>query len=173
MLIRVGFPGHPGVSRNENADIAAKSVVTNVDKQAIARAIPHIDMTRIIKVAVRKECQRYWSSPEHLRNKLREIKPDIEVWKSSFNNSKRTERLTAVLLKNKTKMTFHHESDSRYYKKNHKSVVFQAFIFNRIPIPSRVSYLEGNTSVYPQLPIIFFYNTDARIGHTRFLLTLM
>jgi len=59
-------PGHSVIVGNENADSSAKSA-TRVDRQASTRAIPHTDMTEIIKVAVIKEWQRYWLSPERLR----------------------------------------------------------------------------------------------------------
>jgi len=58
-------PGHSGIVGNENADSSAKSATTSVDKQASTRAIPHTDMTGIIKVTVKKEWQRYWLSSKH------------------------------------------------------------------------------------------------------------
>lgn len=65
--------------------MSAKSAATGVDGKVSTREILNTDIMGIIKATVRKK----WSSPEHQKNKLTEIKPEVDVWKFSFNKKRR------------------------------------------------------------------------------------
>lgn len=71
--------GHSGVTGKENSDTSAKSAAINVDKQATARPCDWSN-----KGCCQKNNGKDVGHPQIIR----EIKPEIEIWKSSFNNSK-------------------------------------------------------------------------------------
>lgn len=63
-------------------------------------------MTGIIKaVDVWKNWHRYWSSPDNQRNNLREIKPGIEKWESSFHKNRKIETSLSKLRMGHTSLT--------------------------------------------------------------------
>ena len=75
--------GHCGIAGNDKADTKVKFASNkNVDELRRIRAIPHTDMTGIVKAAARREWQREWSSAEYHDTKLREVKPEIGNWSS-------------------------------------------------------------------------------------------
>ena len=98
-------PSHSGIAGNEKADESAKNAAVNADRHLALRAIPHTDMTGPIKVSIQSEWQRQWASPHNQGNKLREIKPEIEVWNSSFHKNRRAETLLSRLRIGHTNIT--------------------------------------------------------------------
>lgn len=63
-------------------------------------------MTEIIKAPdVWKNWHRYWSSPDNQRNNLREIKPGIEKWESSFHKNRKIETSLSKLRMGHTSLT--------------------------------------------------------------------
>ena len=98
-------PGHCGIAGNDIADTQAKTASISVDTLRQRRAIPHTDMTCIIKTAVRKKWQREWSSVENQEKQLREVKPEIEYWNSSSNKNRRIETALTRLRIGHTNLT--------------------------------------------------------------------
>ena len=98
-------PGHCGIAGNDKADNKAKSASSNVDILRRVRAIPHTDMTGIVKAAAREEWQRKWSSAEYQDNKLKEVKPEIGYWNSSSNKNRRIETALTRLRIGHTNLT--------------------------------------------------------------------
>ena len=98
-------PGHCGIAGNEKADTKAKFASNSVDECRRIRAIPHTDMTRIVKAAARREWQRKWSSVEYQDNKLREVKAEIGYWSSSSNKNRRIETALTRLRIGHTNLT--------------------------------------------------------------------
>ena len=86
-------------------DSKAKSASNNVDELRRIRAIPHTDMTGIVKAAAREEWQRKWSSAEYQDNKLKEVKPEIGYWNSSSNKNRRIETALTRLRIGHTNLT--------------------------------------------------------------------
>ena len=98
-------PGHCGIAGNDKADNKAKYASSKVDELRRIRAIPHTDMTGIIKTAVRKDWQREWSSAKYKDKQLRELKPEIGYWSSSCNKNRRIETALTRLRIGHTNLT--------------------------------------------------------------------
>ena len=98
-------PGHCGIAGNDKADIQAKSASSSVDALRQLRAIPHTDMTGIIKATAKGEWQREWSSAKYQDKQLREVKPEIKYWSSSCNKNRRVETALTRLRIGHTNLT--------------------------------------------------------------------
>ncbi|MEL6605957.1 MAG: reverse transcriptase domain-containing protein [Cyanobacteria bacterium J06614_10] len=101
-------PSHTDIAGNEKADTAAKEAASLLEPHSW-RAIPHTDMKRPIRKAVREKWKQRWNDldnfPKREGRKLREIKKDVGKWKSSFNSNRRTETVLARLRIGHTNMT--------------------------------------------------------------------
>ena len=97
-------PGH-GVAGNEKADTVAKEAATDENIQTLGRAVPHTDMKRPIKEAIRRGWQDKWLSLDREGRKLRERKHDVGEWKSSYNKYRRIETILSRLRIGHTNIT--------------------------------------------------------------------
>ena len=97
-------PGHVDIAGNEKADAAAKDAALTLTQEP-PRAIPHTDMKRTVREAVFKKWQEQWNSLDQEGRKLREIKKNVEKWKSSLNKSRRIETALSRLRVGHTNIT--------------------------------------------------------------------
>ena len=98
-------PGHVGVAGNEKADTVAKEAASSEDTQTLDRALPHTDMKKPIRDAIRKGWQDKWLSLDREGRKLREIKRDVGDWNSSYNKNRRIETVLSRLRIGHTNIT--------------------------------------------------------------------
>lgn len=101
-------PSHTDIAGNEKADAVAKEATTLREAHSW-RAIPHTDMKRPIKDAIKKKWKQRWiefdNYPRREGRKLREIKKEVCAWKSSYNKNRRTETVLARLRIGHTNIT--------------------------------------------------------------------
>ena len=73
--------------------------------QTLGKAVPHTDMKRQIKEAIRRGWQDKWLSLDREGRKLREIKRDVGEWNSSYNKCRRIETALSHLRIGHTNIT--------------------------------------------------------------------
>ena len=81
------IPSHVGIAGNESADAAARRAASAPHTRRLP--LPARDFYPAASLFVRSEWQRSWSALP--RNKLRELKPNLEPWQSSSRRSRREE----------------------------------------------------------------------------------
>ena len=87
------IPSHIGIRGNEEVDILAKNGLMLHHTNNVK--LPYSDLRSQIKPHIRKRWQIAWN--EETRNKLKEIQPDIGMWKHSSRKSRREEIILARL----------------------------------------------------------------------------
>ena len=97
-------PGHANIAGNERADAAAKQAAIT-SNQTLEGAIPHTDMKQQVKDVVFRRWQQDWNSLGQEGRKLRQIKQDVGIWRSSENKSRRIETALTRLRIGHTNMT--------------------------------------------------------------------
>ena len=81
------IPSHVGIAGNESADAAARRAASAPHTRRLP--LPARDFYPAASLFVRSEWQRSWSALP--RNKLTELKPNLEPWQSSSRRSRREE----------------------------------------------------------------------------------
>ena len=87
------IPAHVGVRGNEEADKAAKEAISKNRSQI---KVPVSDFLPTIKQFIFKKWQRIWNE-EQEDNKLKQIKPNVECWKSSHQGNRHIEVILSRL----------------------------------------------------------------------------
>ena len=87
------IPAHIGIKGNEDADKAAKEAI-NMSRSNIN--IPVSDFITTLKRTIFNKWQTLWNE-EHDDNKLKQIKPTIGIWSSSFQKERRIEVMLSRL----------------------------------------------------------------------------
>ena len=95
------IPAHVGISGNEEADVAAKSAVISPPYRI---KLPIKDYMNIIKHTIMMKWQDQWSN-ESNNNKLKQIKSNVTLWKSSLQVDKKAEVVLTRLRIGHTRLT--------------------------------------------------------------------
>ena len=95
------IPSHIGIEGNEAADRAAKEAVTKTKAKI---KIPVSDYMPAIRNWIFSRWQSSWCD-EPDTNKLKQIKPNVGVWQSSFQGDRRTEVVLSRLRIGHTHLT--------------------------------------------------------------------
>ena len=94
------IPAHVGIPGNERADERAKSGIMS---PIFCNKLPVGDYLNTIKQYIKTKWQNTWNN--EYNNKLKNIKPDINFWRSSVQNEKRTEVVLTRLRIGHTRLT--------------------------------------------------------------------
>ena len=95
------IPAHIGIRGNELADAAAKSAISS---PRIAVKLPATDFITAVKHCVTQSWQDQWNNVLHT-NKLKQIKQDVSLWKSSLQPTRQNEVLLTRLRIGHTRLT--------------------------------------------------------------------
>ena len=99
-------PSHIQIDGNEKADQLAKVAQTSLN--VYETAIPHSDYSAKIKLKVREEWKTRWENLHPSENKLRRIKPKIELWNANFPKRRKLEVVLCRLRIGHTRLTHGH-----------------------------------------------------------------
>ena len=103
------IPSHCGILGNEEADKEAKNGCDLVDETEVV--LPHKDYYAGLKKTVREKWQALWNSEQS--NKLKQIKPSLKKWSSSYHKTRRKEVVLARLRIGHTNLTHKHLMEKR------------------------------------------------------------
>ena len=87
MILICWVPIHTGISRNDQADKAARSTINLTTEKKFK--IPQTDFKIKINKYILQQRQQRWNNNEN--NKLLEIKPTLGEWKQSFKKKQEEE----------------------------------------------------------------------------------
>ena len=100
-------PSHVGIPGNERADELAKTAITNLPINHRTQ-VPMRDLYPAIKTAVWADWERRWTAIPLERNKLRQVKPSIQEFVTSYNRNRQCETLLTRLRIGHTLLTHIH-----------------------------------------------------------------